>query len=88
MKILMDLMEIPEQSRNFLELKNGIEKLQLDYLGEKERADSLASQYSKDTANVEFHNRATLENIISNPGLQHLAEKIFFYFEFKRFGIL
>ena len=48
MNILMDLIKIPEQSRNFLELKNGVEKLQMDYIGEKERADILASHYSKD----------------------------------------
>ena len=41
MNILMNLMKIPE-------LKNGIEKLQSDYIREKEKADKLSSMLSID----------------------------------------
>ena len=77
MNILMNLMKIPEEKRNFLELKNGIEKLQSDYIGEKERADKLSSKPPKDVMVQDIPKKATLENIIINPGLQHLTENIF-----------
>ena len=75
--ILMDLMRIPEENRNFLELRNSIEKLQSDYIEEKERADNLAAHYPLDVTNEDSQDKATLENIINNPGLLHLAENIF-----------
>ena len=76
--ILMDIMRIPEDNRNFLELRNSIEKLQTDYIEEKEKADNLAAHYPPlDVANEDSQDKATLENIINNPGLLHLAENIF-----------
>ena len=44
----MDLMRIPEKNRNFLELRDGIERLQFEYIEEKERADNLATNYPLD----------------------------------------
>ena len=86
MKILMDVMKIPEESRNFLELKNRIERLV-----EKESADDddLNANHPKfvQDLDVEEENQDSQRNakmsddamdfIINNPGLQHLAENGF-----------
>ena len=77
MNILMDIMRIPEENHNFLELKNRIEKLQADYIAEKQRADNLAASYPLYVANKDSYDKATFQNIINNPGLLHLAENIF-----------
>ena len=60
MNILMDIMKIPEENQKILQLKNGIEKLQSGYIGERERADNLTSQYSIDATNEDFRKKATL----------------------------
>ena len=77
MNILMDIMRIPEENHNFFELKNRIEKLQADYIAEKQRADNLAASHSLYVANKDSYDKATFQNIINNPGLLHLAENIF-----------
>ena len=53
---LMDLLEIPEEKRNFEEMQDQIQKLKTFYLSKTDN---------------------TLEKILNNPGLQHLAENIF-----------
>ena len=45
MKILMGLMNIPEDKQNFFELQEKIKTLQSECIEEKERADSLASSF-------------------------------------------
>ena len=40
--ILMDILDIPTEERNFLSLREGLENLKKDYINEKERADNLA----------------------------------------------
>ena len=52
---LMDLLEIPEEKRNFEEMQDQIQKLKTFYLSKTDN---------------------TLEKILNNPGLQHLAENI------------
>ena len=64
MNILMDLMKIPEEKQNFLELRNTIEKLQSDYIREKERADKLSSKHPRDVMVQDIPKETTLENII------------------------
>ena len=41
--ILMETLDIPQEERNFLSLREGLENLKYDYVQEKERADNLAS---------------------------------------------
>ena len=40
--ILMDILDIPTEERNFLSLREGLENIKKDYLNEKERADNMA----------------------------------------------
>ena len=40
--VLMDILDIPPEKRNFLSLREGLENLKNDYVNEKERADNLA----------------------------------------------
>ena len=61
---LMDLLKIPVENRNFKELRDRIQNLM-------EEKDSLMAYYLSKNDN-------TLEKILNNPGLQHLAENIFF----------
>ena len=63
MNYLMDMLKIPAEKRNFSELKDRIQSL----IGEK---DNLMTYYLS-------KNDSTLEKILNNPGLQHLAENIF-----------
>ena len=71
MKILMDLMEIPENERNFVELKNKIERI----IAEKNILQAAQIQSKK---NVDIMIKVNpLEKILNNPGLVHLAENIF-----------
>ena len=42
----------------------------------KERADNLAAHYPSDVANEDSQDKATLEKIINNPCLHHLAERV------------
>ena len=60
---LMDLLKIPVENRNFMELCSQIQNL----IEEKENFKRF--YLSK--------NDNSLEKILNNPGLQHLAEKIF-----------
>ena len=60
---LMNLLKIPVEKRNFEELRDQIQNL----IEEKE---SLMAIYQSKNDN-------TLEKILNNPGLQHLAENIF-----------
>ena len=60
---LMDLLKIPAKKQNFEELHNQIQILM-------EENTKLMAFYLSKTNN-------TLEKILNNPGLQHLAEKIF-----------
>ena len=71
MTILMDLMEIPENERNFVELKNKIEKI----IAEK---NFLQAAQIQSNSNVDIMVEVSpLEKILNNPGLVHLAENIF-----------
>ena len=63
MTILMDLLKIPAEERSFSELKDQIQNLI------EERDSFKRCHLSK--------NDNTLEKILNNPGLQHLAENIF-----------
>ena len=45
MKILMELMNIPEDKQNFFELQEKIKTLQSECIQEKERTDSLATSF-------------------------------------------
>ena len=49
MKILMELMNIPEDKQNFFELQEKIKTLQSECIQEKERADDLAANYPMDS---------------------------------------
>ena len=60
---LMDLLKIPVEKQNFEELHNQIQTMM-------EENTKLMAFYLSKTNN-------TLEKILNNPGLQHLAEKIF-----------
>ena len=60
---LMDLLKIPVENQNFEELHNQIQTMM-------EENTKLMAFYLSKTIN-------TLEKILNNPGLQHLAEKIF-----------
>ena len=40
--VLMDILNIPSEERNFLSLRKGLEKLKNEYIIEKDRADNLA----------------------------------------------
>ena len=60
---LMNLLKIPVEKQNFEELHNQIQTLM-------EENTKLMAFYLSKTNN-------TLEKILNNPGLQHLAEKIF-----------
>ena len=72
MNILMDLMKIPKDERNFVELKNKIEKI----IAEKNI--SLSTHQIKSNRNVDIMVKVNpLEKILNNPGLLHLAENIF-----------
>ena len=42
--VLMDILDIPPEKRNFLSLRECLENLKNDYVNEKERADNLACQ--------------------------------------------
>ena len=59
----MDLLKIPVEKRNFEELWNQIQNL-------IEEKDKFKRYYLSKNDN-------TLEQILNNPGLQHLAENIF-----------
>ena len=67
---LMDLLKIPSEKRNFVELQDQIQNMieANDRLRNENR--SLMAFYLSKTDN-------TLEKILNNPGLQHLAENIF-----------
>ena len=68
---LMDLLKIPEEKRNFNELRNRIQNL-------IEQNDSLTAQIqSKDDDNEIMTKESPLEKILNTPGLIHLAENIF-----------
>ena len=70
---LMDLLKIPVENRNFMELCSQIQNL----IEEKENFKRF--YLSK--------NDNTLEKILNNPGLQHLAEKIFDNLNFEYLAI-
>ena len=78
MNILMDLMKIPKENRNFLELRNKIAKI----MGENEPATNLIddNQYNQYEDSIIV---SPMENILNNPGLIHLAEKIFWNLSFE-----
>ena len=42
--VLMDILNIPSEERNFLSLRKGLENLKNEYIIEKDRADNLAVQ--------------------------------------------
>ena len=68
--ILMDLMKMPEEKRNFVELKNRIEKV-------IEEKDILATQIKSNNDNSESMAEVSpLQKIFNTPGLVHLAENI------------
>ena len=74
---LMDLLKIPEEKRNFNELRNRIQNL-------IEENDSLTAQIeSKDNDNKIMTKVSPLEKILNTPGLIHLAEKIFNNLDYK-----
>ena len=60
---LMELLKIPAEKQNFEELQYQIQSM-------IEEKDNLMAYYLSKTDN-------TLEKILNNPGLQHLAENIF-----------
>ena len=69
--ILMDLMKIPEDERNFEELKKRIEKM-------IEEKDISTTQNQSENDDIESMAEVSpLEKILNNPGLVHLAENIF-----------
>ena len=70
---LMDLLKIPVENRNFMELCSQIQNL----IEEKENFKRF--YLSK--------NDNSLEKILNNPGLQHLAEKIFDNLNFEYLAI-
>ena len=61
--ILMNLLKIPAEKQNFEEFRHQIQNL-------IEKNDNLEKYYLSKNDN-------TLEKILNNPGLQHLAEFIF-----------
>ena len=69
--ILMDLMKIPEDERNFEELKKRIEKM----IEEKNISTTQNQSENDDIRNMT--EESPLEKILNNPGLVHLAENIF-----------
>ena len=74
---LMDLLKIPEEKRNFNELRNRIQNL-------IEQNDSLTAQIqSKDDDNEIMTKESPLEKILNTPGLIHLAENIFDNLDYK-----
>merc|ERR1711974_510636 len=75
--ILMDLMKIPEEERNFQELKNRIEKM-------IEEKDILATQIQSNNDDIQrMAEVSPLEKILNAPGLIHLAENIFGNLEYE-----
>ena len=70
---LMDLLKIPVENRNFMELCSQIQNL----IEEKENFKRFYLSKNDDT----------LEKILNNPGLQHLAEKIFDNLNFEYLAI-
>ena len=69
----------PEEKRTFLELKNGIEKMQSNHITEKVHADNIESQ--------NMNQVSYMENLLNNPGLQHLAKEIFWNLNSKNLEI-
>ena len=67
---LMNLLKIPLEKRNFEELQDQIQKI-------IEANDSLRKENSSLMAFYLSKTDNTLEKILNNPGLQHLAENIF-----------
>ena len=67
---LMNLLKIPLEKRNFEELQDQIQRI-------IEANDSLRRENSSLMAFYLSKTNNTLEKILNNPGLQHLAEKVF-----------
>ena len=67
--ILMNLLKIPAEKQNFEEFRHQIQNL-------IEKNDNLEKYYLSKNDN-------TLEKILNNPGLQHLAEFIFDNLKYK-----
>ena len=72
MTILMDLLKIPKEERNFKELRDRIEKM-------IEENDNLTTyiQSKNDDGQGMARETSPIERILNNPGLVHLAENIF-----------
>ena len=68
--ILMDLMKIPAEERNFQELKKRIEKL----MEEKEIPATQIQTQNDDNIQI-MAEISPMERILNTPGLVHLAEK-------------
>ena len=69
---LMDLLKIPEEKRNFKELRDRIQNLI------EEKDNSPAQIQSKNDDDIQNKAKGNpLEKILKNPGLVHLAENIF-----------
>ena len=68
---LMDLLKIPEEKRNFNELRNRIQNL-------IEENDSLTAQIQSKNDDIQSMAKENpLEIILNTPGLVHIAENIF-----------
>ena len=69
---LMDLLKIPKEERNFEELRERIEKM-------IENNNNLTTyiQSKNDDGQTMARETSPMEKILYNPGLVHLAEKIF-----------
>ena len=79
--VLMDILDIPQEERNFLSLREGLENLKNDYVNEKERADNLAcqmpipqSQDSSTPAGAKISEQEP-EMIFSNPKVSNSTTK-------------
>ena len=79
--ILMDLMKIPAEERNFQELKKRIEKM----MEEKEILAIQIQSHNDDNIQI-MAEISPMERILNTPGLVHLAEKIFDNLEYKPYN--
>ena len=80
--ILMDLIKIPAEERNFQELKKRIEKM----MEEKEILAIQIQSHNDDNIQI-MAEISPMERILNTPGLVHLAEKIFDNVEYKPYNL-
>ena len=75
--ILMDILDIPLEERNFLSLRGGLENLKNDYLNEKERADNLAC-HMPIPQSLDISMPAAAKISKKEPEMQGTTDKLFF----------